>query len=316
MKIPLAHSGILAFAVSFLFILTSAGVVTVLPQLLSLGEKTLVSAQTEIPQNSSKILSVQKYVYPPVSNGTSAPILSARSVLVKDLATDAVLYQKESNLSVPIASTTKIMTALVASEYFRPNSILTVGSFSLVNGAKVGLTVGEKLTFRSLLYGMLLNSGNDAAFAIAENYPGGVSGFVSAMNKKALDLNLSHTLFDNPAGFDSSGHYSSAEDLAKITEEALKNSELSRIFATKETQVLSVDKKEAHKLVNLNELLSSLPGVLGVKTGYTDAAKENLVGLVDREGRRILTIVLGSDDRFGETKSLVEWTYRNYTWSQ
>ncbi|TSC66790.1 MAG: Uncharacterized protein CEO21_5 [Microgenomates group bacterium Gr01-1014_80] len=308
MKIPLA--------LSFLLIFVSAAVVTVLPKALDLGEKSLISSQIKIPENNSQVLSVQKYVYPPVGNGAPAPYFSARSVLVKDLATDSVLYQKESTTALPIASTTKIMTALVSSEYFKPNSILTVGDSAFTSGSKIGLTAGEKINFRSLLYGMLLNSGNDAAFAIAENYPEGVVGFVNAMNKKAADLNLSSTHFDNPAGFDSPDHYSSATNLASITEEALKNSELSRIFATKETQVLSIDKKEAHKLVNLNKLLSSLPGVLGVKTGYTDAAKENLVGLVDRENHRILTVVLGSDDRFGETQALVEWTYGNYTWPQ
>jgi len=316
MKVKLAHSGILAFALSFLFILTSAGVITFLPQLLNLGQKTLISAQIEVPENNSSVLGVQKYVYPPVGGGIGVPYFSARSVLVKDLATESVLFQKESNLSLPIASTTKIMTALVSSEYFKPNSVLTVGDSVFVPGSKIGLTKGEQINFRSLLYGMLLNSGNDAAFAIAENYPGGLPGFVAVMNKKVMDLNLSHTHFDNPAGFDSPFHYSSAEDLAKITEEALKNPELSKIFATKETEVLSVDKKETHKLINLNKLLSSLPGVLGVKTGYTDIAKENLVGLVDRDGHRILTVVLGSDDRFGETSSLVEWTYKNFTWPQ
>ena len=102
--------------------------------------------------------------------------------------------------------------------------------------------------------------------------------------------------------------------MSKITQAALKNSDLSRIFATKETEVLSLDKTKVHKLVNLNKLLSSLNGVLGVKTGYTDAAKENLVGYVDRDGKKILSVILGSDDRFGETRSLVEWTYSNFVW--
>lgn len=280
----------------------------------SSGQKFLVGSEIQIPQNNSNARGIQKYVYPPVSNGLPAPFFSARSILVKDLITNTILFQKDVSFPLPIASTTKIMTALVASEYFKPNSVLTVGSSASIGGARIGLTSGEKLTFRSLLYGMLLNSGNDSAFAIAENYPGGVTSFVAAMNKKVEELKLTNTHFDNPAGFDSPNHYSSASDLAKITEEAIKNGELARIFATKETQVLSVDKTQIHKLVNLNKLLSSVRGVLGVKTGYTDAAKENLVGLVDRDGKKILTVVLGSDDRFGETKNLVEWTYSNYTW--
>lgn len=170
------------------------------------------------------------------------------------------------------------------------------------------------MSFRSLLYGMLLNSGNDASFAIAENFPGGVEEFVAAMNRKAQDLGLQDTNFDNPAGFDNPKHFSSASDLAEIAQEALKNAQLARIFATKDTEVVSWDKRYKHQLSNLNKLLSKVHGVLGVKTGYTKEAKENLVTLVEREGHRLLLVVLGSDDRFGETESLIEWAYGNFVW--
>lgn len=297
-------------------ILITASILAVIlfPAIFDTGQKILSTTQLEVPQNSSKTLSVKEYVYPPVSRGYAVPSFSARSVLIKDLNTQALLFQKDTNLQLPIASTTKIMTALVGTEYFRPNSVLTASTSASIRGARVGLSYGEQLNFRSLLYGMLLNSGNDAAYDIAENYSGGVAGFVKAMNQKTSGLGLTNTRFDNPAGFDSPNHYSSALDLSKITEEALKNPELVKIFATKETQVLSLDKKQKYNLVNLNRLLSSVNGVLGVKTGYTDAAKENLVGLVERDGHRIITVVLGSDDRFGETEKLIEWVYKNYTW--
>ena len=167
-----------------------------------------------------------------------------------------------------------------------------------------------------MLYGMLLNSGNDAAYAIAENYPQGTGGFIAAMNQKVSNLQLKNTKFDNPAGFDSPNHFSSAEDLAVLTEEALKNNVLARIFATKETSIVSLDKKNKHQLVNLNKLLSNVWGVLGVKTGTTEEAKENLVTLVEREGHRVLIVLLGSNDRFGETTNLIEWTYANFEWPQ
>jgi len=285
---------------------------TILPIITELSEDVLVSFQ--IPQNNSQIAGIQKYNIPPVSQNLPVPQISARSVLIKDLATDSTLYQKDPSTPLPIASTTKIMTALVASEYFNPNSPLTVRDGATIPGTRVGLFRGEDLSFRSLLYGMLLSSGNDAAFAIAENYPGGVLGFVSQMNKKVAQLNLQNTHFDNPAGFDSPRHYSSASDLAKISQQALKNYQLARIFATKETSIVSLDKKYSHTLRNLNKLLTQVSGVLGVKTGKTDAARENLVTLVEREGRRVLLVVLGSDDRFGETTKLIEWTYRNFTW--
>ncbi len=237
-------------------------------------------------------------------------------MIVKDITSGAILYQKESSIPLPIASTTKIMTAIVASEYFKPNSVLTVKTGASMPGARIGLISGEDLNFRSLLYGMLLSSGNDAAYAIGENYPGGVLGFVSAMNKKALQLNLQNTHFDNPAGFDSSDHYSSAKDLAATAEEALKNPTLARIFATKQTSIVSLDKKYTHQLANLNRLLTQVRGVLGVKTGYTDGAKENLVTYVNRDERQIITVVLGSNDRFGESTKLIEWAYNNFIWPQ
>ncbi len=244
------------------------------------------------------------------------PFFTARAVLVKDLGTGTILYQKDSNISYPIASTTKIMTALVASEYFKQNSVLIVGSSANIPGSRVGLTYGEDLTFRSLLYGMLLNSGNDAAFTLAENYPGGLLGFVSEMNKKVIELGLKNTRFNNPAGFDSPTHYSSASDLAKITIEAIKNPTLARIFATKETNIVSVNKKYTHRLFNLNRLLSDVQGVLGVKTGRTEGAKENLVTLVERNNHKILLVILGSDDRFGETTGLINWAYSNFQWAE
>ena len=297
---------------ALLFIVSSIAAILVTPNVTQSAQITLTSIQ--IPRTQS-VIGIQKINAPPVSKNLSSPSLTARSVLVKDLATDTILYQKDANYPVPIASTTKIMTALIGSEYFQPNSILTVSSGdSGVIGAKVGFMTGEKLSFRSLLYAMLLNSGNDAAYTIADNYTGGINGFVEKMNQKAKDLNLRNTHFENPAGYDDPSHYSSAADLAIITQEALKDSQLVRIFATKETEILSLDKRHTHKLNNLNQLLSSVNGVLGVKTGYTELAKENLVTLVERDNHKILTIVLGSDDRFGESTKLIEWVYYNFTW--
>lgn len=303
MKYYLYSAGLILFAV--IIAITA-------PFLVNFTDSILVSSQ--IPQNNAQVAGVQQYNIPPVGGILSLPSFSARAVLIKDLVTGVILYQKDSNIPLPIASTTKIMTALVASEYFKPESILTVGDSANTPGSKVGLSYGEDLNFRSLLYGMLLNSGNDAAYTIAENFPGRVFGFVSAMNKKALELSLRNTRFDNPAGFDSRNQYSSAEDLAKITEEALKNSQLAIIFATEKTNIVSLNKKYTHQLINLNKLLSSVNGVLGIKTGTTEEAKENLVTLVERDKHRILLVVLGSSDRFGETTKLIDWSYANFTW--
>lgn len=303
MKYYLYSAGLILLAVIFTIIT---------PVLIDLVDTFLASLQ--IPQNNASVAGVQKYNVPPANRGLAAPELTAHAVLVKDLATGTILYQKDASIPMPIASTTKIMTALVASEYFRSNSVLTVRDGAGIVGARVGLFKGEDLTFRSLLYGMLLSSGNDAAYTIAENFEGGVLGFVSAMNKKATALNLLNTHFDNPAGFDSPKHYSTASDLAKITQEALKDSQLTRIFSTRQTKIVSLDKKYQHRLSNLNKLLSEVAGVLGVKTGKTEAAKENLITLVERGGHQVLIVVLGSDDRFNESKKLIDWTYDNFQW--
>lgn len=290
-----------------------------LPKAISLVE-TKASADN-IPNN--KILSeveakemvagVQKVNKIPKDQGILPPNISANGVLIEDFNSGFIFYTKDPNKRLPIASTTKIMTAMVAAAYFKPNEVLTATSTSLANGSSMGLKAGEQITFRSLLYGLLLNSGNDAAFTIAANYPGGVAGFVAAMNKKGQELGLSNTHFDNPAGFDNPNHYSSASDLAKIASLAAQDSQFARVVSTKETIVESLDKEMVHPLKNLNKLLN-IPGVLGIKTGFTPQAKENLIGLIERDNHKVLTIVLGSDDRFGETQSLIEWVYSDFTW--
>lgn len=299
---------------SAFLIIIGISVALTTPIFLETSDQFFISL--EIPQNNSQIAGVQKYNIPPISKNIAPPLNFARAVLVKDLSTDMVLYQKDAANIFPIASLTKIMTALVASEYFKQNTVLTVEASATIPGSKVGLNRGENLTFRSLLYGMLLNSGNDAAFTLAENYPGGVLSFVSAMNKKVLQLGLINTHFENPAGFDSPNHYSTASDMAKISEEALKNYQLARIFATRETNIVSLDKKYTHQLLNLNRLLSQVNGVLGIKTGTTEGAKENLITLVERDGHKVLLVVLGSDNRFSETTRLIDWVYQNFQWPQ
>lgn len=287
-----------------------------LPKAVDLAQ-TKVSA-SNIPNNKiiesnnlGQVAGIEKAIIPK-NIGLPAPTVSATAVLVKDLDLDFLFFVKDPDKRVPIASTTKIMTAMIALDYYKPDDILIVPKSALKEGSTMELQEGEKLSVRSLLYGLLLNSGNDAAYTLAANYPGGVPAFVQAMNSKANNLGLLNTHFENPAGFDNPNHYSSVVDLAKMASVAIENPLLSRIFATKEATVSSVDNNVIHSLKNLNKLLG-MPGVIGIKTGTTPIAKENLVGLVQRDGHKILTVVLGSDDRFGETESLLDWSYKNFT---
>lgn len=298
-------------------LLLSVNVILGLPRAVGLVQ--VKTSAVNIPNNHvaervvPEVAGVQKTTPPPKNLGVLPPLLSATSALALDLDSGFLFFVKDPDKRVPIASTTKLMTALVAVDYFQSTQVLSVPDTSLVSGSTMGLKSGEELTFRSLLYGMLLNSGNDAAYVIAANFPGGVIAFVEVMNTRAKALGLSNTHFENPAGFDSPNHFSSASDLSKIAVVVAQNPLLARAVATREVTVSSVDQGIIHPLKNLNKLLG-LPGVLGMKTGTTPAGRENLVGLVENDGHKILTVILGSDDRFGETEKLLEWVASNFAW--
>lgn len=308
-NIKLIGIPLILFLASILFLMTG-------PQALNLVESKVVSEN--IPPEAVReglVLSEAKQAQKieVISAGIPQPDVSAISFIAQDIETGKMLYEKNIHQKLAPASTTKIMTAIIGSETFNNGDLLTVPQEALVGGSTMGLNAFEKLTFRSLLYGMLLNSGNDAAYTIAYNYPGGFNAFIEKMNTRALELGAKETHFDNPAGFDSPNHYTSAYDLMLIGKAAAKNARLGKVFSTKETSVTSLDKNQVHILKNLNKLLDQ-DGVVGIKTGTTEMAGESLVGLVEKNNRTILTVILNSKDRFGETKNIIDWIFRNYTW--
>lgn len=250
---------------------------------------------------------------PELASTVTFPVLSAQGALAVDLDSAVVLYEKNADQRLLPASTTKIMTALVAFENYNLEQIVTVGRVNVI-GQKMHLVMGEKISVRDLLYGLLVFSANDAAEVLAAQMPGGREAFIEAMNKKAVELHLEHSHFVNPTGLDAIDHYSSARDLVRVAEFAMRNQLFSDIVATKQMTVKSQDGKIVHPLKNINELLGKVDGVVGVKTGWTEGARENLVTLVNRDNKRILIALLGSQDRFGETKELIEWLYTNTHW--
>ncbi|OGM58843.1 hypothetical protein A3A75_06285 [Candidatus Woesebacteria bacterium RIFCSPLOWO2_01_FULL_39_10] len=253
----------------------------------------------------------------PVLTGSNpSPSFTAHSVLAVDVSSQVNLYEKDPDSRVLPASTTKIVTALVAMDFSFPAEILTVGEEARIEGQKMGLVKGERILVEDLLYGLLVFSANDAAEVLANNYPGGRASFITAMNLKAEDLNLFNTSFNNPSGLDGNGLMTSARDLVRVAEFAMENSLFRKIVGTEEKVVEGSEGKFKHKLVNLNELLGKEEGVLGVKTGWTEGARENLVTYVDRDGKKIIIVVLGSQDRFGETKVLLDWIFENYEWKE
>lgn len=251
--------------------------------------------------------------YPVKTSSVPPPLLSAGSVLVLDPVSGVILYQKNPNERFSPASTTKIMTALVALEEFNVDEILTVKTVEKT-GRIMGLKEGERLTFENLLYGLLVHSANDAAVTLAENYPGERESFISAMNRMAKKLNMNNTHFVNETGFEQDGHYISSIDLARLAVFALENPVFLKTVETKKITVWDVTKTEAHFLENVNKLLGEIPGLYGVKTGWTENAGECLVAATEREGRKIITVVLKSEDRFGETEKLVNWAFLNHQW--
>lgn len=252
----------------------------------------------------------------PVNTGRQAPGLTARGIYIVDLDSMVPLLVKNPDLHLRPASTTKIMTALVALDTFGNTNVLTAKDATGAIGKAIHLKSGEQVTFKNMLYGLLLESGNDAAYALAENYPGGYNAMVSAMNEKAMNLGIRDTSFRNVSGVDEFGHETTVHDLAVLTAAAMKNPQFSEVVGTKEKEIESLDGTVIHKLSNTNELLGVVPGVLGVKTGTTELAGESLVTDIERDGHRIILVMLGSQDRFGETKKLITWVFENHKWEK
>lgn len=243
----------------------------------------------------------------------SFPILSAQSVIALDIESDISLYEKNPDLFLLPASITKIVTALVAIDFFDENEAL-VFKGQKVDGQIMGLVGGEMIKVIDLINALLVYSANDAAYLLAENYPGGVRGFVLAMNEKAKELGAVSTNFENPTGFDGGNHKTTARDLVKITKSALQNPVIASIVKKKEVVISSIDGQIVHKLVNTNKLLGEVDGVLGVKTGWTENARENLITYYEKDGLRLLIVLLGSQDRFNETRQLIDWIKSSYDW--
>ncbi len=240
------------------------------------------------------------------------PRVSARHIFIVDRDSKTVLWEKGGQDIVFPASTTKMMTALVALDaYSLDQQIVVTKSYPL--GQYVGFRPGDKLTVDQLLYALLIQSGNDAAEILAENYTGGRAAFIAAMNQKAEDLKLFETRFVNPSGLDEYGQQSSAIDLARLADNAMQKIEFAKIVAM-ENAVITTEGQDQYIVKNVNELLGIVPGVLGVKTGYTAGAGQSLVTLVNRDGHEVIISLLGSDDRFSDTKKLIDWVYQNFTW--
>lgn len=237
------------------------------------------------------------------------PDVTANSAILYDLTTKKVLYEKNPKQKLPMASLTKIMTAVIALENKRPDDKYTVKSEDLVGEDAMGLSEGEVMSLSDLLYGLVLHSGNDAAETLASAYPTGRNGFVKAMNKKAQTLGLTDTNFTNPTGLEGDGkQYTTAYDLLVITNYALNNFPLfNEVVSTFDYHIPYTSAHKELFLENETNLLTSYPGVKGVKTGYTPEAGLCLVTYLDYDGHKIIGVLLGSENRIKDMKELLDF---------
>lgn len=244
----------------------------------------------------------------PLVKNTVPPFLTAEGYYVLELSTFTPLLQHNIHKKFYPASTTKVITSLVSHDIYNLDDIVTVKKIK-DEGQTMGLYVGERISVGNLLYGLLVHSGNDAAYALAEHK--GFDTFVRLMNEKSRSLGMKDSYFKNPAGLDDPSQYTTPFDLALASRELLKNRELRKIVATKEIVISDDDFKVFHQLSNVNRLLGEVQGIGGLKTGYTENAGENLVSLYKQNGHEYLIVVLKSADRFQDTKSIVIWLQQN-----
>lgn len=248
------------------------------------------------------------------SKSIAEPIINSRIGIIYDRKSGKVIWGKNENKRSAMASTTKIMTCIVVIENADLNAEVKVSAKAAgTGGSRLGLKKDDKITIKDLLYGLMLRSGNDAAVALAEYVGKDKEGFANLMNKKAKELGLKDTHFVTPHGLDDLEHYTTAYELAKIADYALKNEMFAKIVGTKE-HTININ-GYAKQLCNTNELLGYLQGVSGVKTGFTNNAGRCLVTSVNRNDFEIITVVLGADTkkiRTADSINLIEYAYENY----
>ncbi len=289
---------------------------TPLVLLLSLLSLAMLFYGLEFWINSNKVLpvpfAVSQEAKMPIIKTEFVPTISARGAIIMDADSKVVLYSKNPNLKSSTASTAKVMTALTALDYFKLSDVLTVREKN-AEGSVIGLTQKEKMTFENLLYAMLLPSANDAALAIAQNYPDGEQAFIAKMNEKAKELKLYNTQYADSAGLVDDGDYTTPFDMARLASFAVEKSEIKKIVGTKEKIITDVSGTHVYSLENLNKLLGE-DGVTGVKTGYTEEAGQVLVTSKMEKGKTIIIVVMKSDDRFADTQKLLNLVSDNLTY--
>ncbi|EKD99768.1 MAG: Serine-type D-Ala-D-Ala carboxypeptidase [uncultured bacterium] len=296
---------------SMLFLFSTSGNLTVssliyIPQGIS---ASLYSPAVQI-QNSNVLGAAVKREFPYKISQEEAPYITAKSALVKDVKSNKTLFELDSNEKYAPASTTKLMTALVALDLFDSNEVVGIPAIcTTIEGSKAGFSEGQEIPFEEVLDALLVSSSADAACALAttkESY----TDFISRMNEKAGQLEMVNTVFTNPIGLDgvNGEHHSTSQDLYKLAFEVTKVDKLKEIVQVKEVQA------GGKLLYNTNKLLWEIPQTVGIKTGTTAEAGEVLIYEYKDSDKDLIIIVMGSRDRFVDTRALLYWAQKAFTW--
>ena len=290
---------LIMFIIFFLMISNSLQIKAVESSLVEDEEVDLGDIQRELIETSAE---------------TEELNLDSRIALIYDRASGRILYEKNGNKQTPMASTTKIMTAIVVLENANLKDTVTIDSKAAgIGGSRLGLKKNDKITVNDLLYGLMLRSGNDAAIALATYVGGSTEGFAEMMNNKAKELGLTNSHFVVPHGLDNEGHYTTAYELAKMADYALKIDKFKEIVSTKSTTICINGYFKA--INNTNQLLGSVAGVYGVKTGFTNGAGRCLVSSCKRDDLDIITVIIGANttkQRTADTIKLIQYAYKNF----
>jgi D-alanyl-D-alanine carboxypeptidase (penicillin-binding protein 5/6) len=270
----------------------------------------LIFAAASFP-GSAAVLDLKEPLVPIPAD--SAPNVKAASGILVDVETRTILWQRNADEPRPIASLTKVMTALLLLEHTKPDELISApAEASLTQESSIHLVEGERLTAADMLYAIMLRSANDACVAIAHHISGSVPAFAALMNRRAEQLGCRNTHFVNPNGLHDPNHYSSASDMARITLAALEYPLFNQVIATRK-HTLSRSRNQGDLLVvNKSRILGRFEGADGVKTGYTRAAGRCFIGSATRNGRRVLSVVLNSPDVWADTEALLEYGFRGF----
>lgn len=280
-----------------------------------ISDKTKIDKPLQLKQDK-KIVNLPISPFPIIKQNVAVPNLISVASCALDGNTSTLLFNKNKDKRLPMASLAKIMTAFIILKDNNLDELVTIKPNSIKIAAEesqMGLNPGDKIKVRDLLYGLLVYSANDGAKALADYKSGSEEKFVKLMNDEAKELGLKNTHFSNVSGIDAPEQYSSAYDLALLFKCTGENPLFLQMINTKEYEFTSVGGTH-YLLTNTDELLGTEPRIIGGKTGSTEQAGRCFISLASQNDHKVITVIMNSPDRFGETKNLLDWIYSSYVW--